>query len=133
MDLVQTLFELEQCLMSQATRSNAEVISGLIADDFTEFGASGGVWYKADIVEHLPDQPFTPRTISEFTVKQLSPNTALVTYHCHTGSTTPVTSLRSSIWRLQGDRWQMVFHQGTLIPRYDCQHKTCRSEPARDD
>ena len=59
MDLVQTLFELEQCLMSQATRSNDEDISGLIADDFTEFGASGGVWYKADIVEHLPDHdPF---------------------------------------------------------------------------
>jgi len=117
MDLVQTLLELEQCLMSQATRSNAEVISGLIADDFIEFGASGGVWHKADIVEHLPHQPFTPRTISEFVVKQLSPDTALVTYLGHTGSITPVTSLRSSIWRLQGDRWQMVFHQGTPVNR----------------
>lgn len=132
MDLTETLLELEQRLMSQATRLDAEEISRLIADDFTEFGASGGIWHKPDIVEQLPGQPFTPRTISEFAVKQLSPNTALVTYHCHTGSITSVTSLRSSIWRLQGDRWQMVSHQGTLIPRSDCQHKTCRSEPARD-
>ncbi len=93
------------------------MISGLIADDFAEFGASGGIWYKVDVVKHLPDQPFIPRTISEFAVKQLSPDTALVTYHCHTGSITPFTSLRSSIWRLQGDRWQMVFHQGTPVNR----------------
>ena len=69
MDLVQTLLALEQCLMSQATRSNAEVISGLIADDFTEFGASGGVWYKADIVQHrlinpLPHGPSASSQLS---------------------------------------------------------------------
>jgi hypothetical protein len=26
----------------------------------------------------------------------------------------PIYSLRSSIWKLIDDRWQMVFHQGTL-------------------
>jgi len=84
----------------------------LIADDFTEFGASGGIWNKADLVEQLPRQPFTQRTISEFAVKPLSENTALVTYQCHTAAS---NSRRSSIWRKQDEQWQMVFHQGTFF------------------
>lgn len=112
MDLLQTLLKLEQRLLSQATRGNAEEISRLIADDFTEFGASGGIWNKADLVEQLPRQPFTQRTISEFAVKPLSENTALVTYQCHTAAS---NSRRSSIWRKQDEQWQMVFHQGTFF------------------
>jgi len=111
MDLLQTLFELEQRLLSQTTRGNTEDISRLIADDFTEFGASGGVWSKTDLIQQLPCQPFIQRTISEFAVKPLSGDTALVTYRCHTNAG---NSLRSSIWRKQEEQWQMVFHQGTL-------------------
>ncbi|MDQ0125585.1 hypothetical protein J2W17_004551 [Pseudomonas lini] len=114
MDLLHTLLELERRLLSQATRGDAEEISRLIADDFSEFGASGGVWNKTDVVERLPDEIFTERTISEFAVKPLSEHTALVTYQCHTAAS---TSLRSSIWRKKEEQWQMVFHQGTSIPK----------------
>jgi hypothetical protein len=43
-----------------------------------------------------------------------------VPYHFHTiaiaiGQRAPANSLRSSIWRRQGEQWQMVFHQGTFI------------------
>jgi hypothetical protein len=112
MDLSQTLLELEQRLLTAATRGDAREISRFIADDFTEFGASGGVWCKADVAEHLPDQAFIQRTISEFAVKPLSADTALVIYRCHTDIN---TSLRSSIWRYRDGRWQMVFHQGTFV------------------
>ncbi|KQV15034.1 MULTISPECIES: nuclear transport factor 2 family protein [unclassified Pseudomonas] len=118
MDLSQTLLQLEQRLQSQDVRCDAEEIALLIADDFIEFGASGSTWTKADLVEHLPDQPFTKRTISEFAVKQLSEHTVLVTYHCHTATSSqraPANSLRCSIWRKQDEQWQMVFHQGTFI------------------
>lgn len=120
LDLSQTLRQLEQRLLSEAVRGNAEEISCLIADDFTEIGASGNTWTKADLVELLPQQPFTPRTLNEFTVKQLSEHTALVTYRCHTdsvGQDPDTSSLRSSIWRRQGEQWQMVFHQGTSVPQ----------------
>ncbi|MHC8316226.1 nuclear transport factor 2 family protein [Pseudomonas sp. LB3P31] len=112
MGLLQTLLELEQRLLAQTTRIDAQALCDLIADDFAEFGASGGVWCKADVVEQLPDQPFVQRTIREFAVKPLSPDTALVTYRCHTDTS---SSLRSSIWRQRDGRWQMVFHQGTFV------------------
>ncbi|SDS56863.1 nuclear transport factor 2 family protein [Pseudomonas prosekii] len=120
MDLSQTLLQLEQRLLSQTTRRDAEEISRLLADDFIEFGASGSVWNKADVVAQLPLQPFSQRSISEFTARQLSEDTALVTYRCHNiaiGQRSPANSLRSSIWRKQGEQWQMVFHQGTFAPQ----------------
>lgn len=120
MKLSQTLLKLEQRLQSQATRRDAEEISQLLADDFIEFGASGGVWTKADVAEQLPLEAFTQRTISEFTAKPLSEHTILVTYHCHSAANDQrcaTKSLRSSIWRRQGEQWQMVFHQGTLVPQ----------------
>ncbi|WP_030128050.1 DUF4440 domain-containing protein [Pseudomonas sp. QTF5] len=120
MELSRILLELEQRLLSQATRHDAGEISNLIADEFIEFGASGNIWTKADLVEQLPDETFTQRTISKFAVKPLSKHTALVTYQCRTAAT---NSLRSSIWRKQDEQWQMVFHQGTFF---------CRSELARD-
>lgn len=113
MDLSQTLLQLEQRLLSEVVRRDVDKISRLIADDFREFGASGGTWTKADLIEQLPQQAFTQRTISQFTVKPLSEYTALVTYHCHNSQT---DSLRSSIWRKHGECWQMVFHQGTYLP-----------------
>ncbi|MGE8152962.1 DUF4440 domain-containing protein [Pseudomonas vancouverensis] len=111
MDLSQTLLHLEQSLLTQSTRCNAEEVSHLLADDFIEFGASGMIWSKAEVLEQLPQEIFTPRTITRFTTKRLSECTVLVTYHCHSATN---NSLRSSIWRKQDEQWQMFFHQGTI-------------------
>lgn len=118
MDLPQTLLHLEQRLLSQATRRDFEELSDLLADDFIEFGASGSIWTKTEVVEQLPQESFTQRTISQFAVKPLSEHTALVTYQCHAvilGQGCTIGSLRSSIWRQRGEQWEMVFHQGTII------------------
>lgn len=117
MDLLHHLLHLEQRLLSRVVREDAAELALLIADDFIEFGASGGIWNKSDVLEALPQQTFTPRTVSQFTFKQLSEDSALVTYHCHTGAVDqrmPADNLRSSVWRRHGEQWQMVFHQGTF-------------------
>ncbi|MDF9776789.1 nuclear transport factor 2 family protein [Pseudomonas baetica] len=53
MDLSQTLLQLELRLLSHTTRRNAEEISRLLADDFIEFSASGGILSKAEVVEQF--------------------------------------------------------------------------------
>ncbi|WP_131670094.1 nuclear transport factor 2 family protein [Pseudomonas parakoreensis] len=120
MDLSKHLLHLENRLLSRAVREDAAELARLIADDFVEFGASGGIWNKFDVLEALPQQAFAQRNVSQFTLKQLSEDSALVTYHCHTvagGQRVPGDSLRSSVWRRQGEQWQMVFHQGTFCAR----------------
>ena len=112
------LFELEQQLAQVGRKLSREEASSLIADDFVEFGASGKVWSKAEIVEAMSQWRPRERIIENFEVRDLSDSVCLVTYR-----SLPATkdgqaghsSLRSSIWRNIGGTWQLVFHQGTNV------------------
>jgi hypothetical protein len=54
--------------------------------------------------------------ITDFRVVELSGNVVLATYRVSrfdTSFESIAHSLRSSVWRRSGDRWKIVFHQGT--------------------
>ena len=102
------LLDLEQRLARIGRKISADEVRSLIADDFVEFGASGKVWSKAEIVSALPEWPASERKLESFSVRELSASVCLVTYRI--GS-----SLRSSIWRRAAEGWQMIFHQGTGV------------------
>ncbi|WNJ89004.1 DUF4440 domain-containing protein [Bosea sp. 685] len=118
--LLVSLRELEErLLMSQARASRADVMA-LLADDFVEFGRSGRIYDKYQTMEALAgetDQDASvERTARDFRVCLLAEGVALLTYRSMRRSTVDeieVHSLRSSIWKLIDDSWQMVFHQGT--------------------
>lgn len=110
--------QLEERLLQQATRQESSILQALLADDFVEFGVSGGAWNKGEVIDALKNEPFLARTISEFQIRMLAQDVVLATYRCcgHTASgMIDTTSLRSSIWRRHAQRWQMVFHQGTRV------------------
>jgi hypothetical protein len=112
------LFELEQRLAQVGRKLSAEDASSLIADDFVEFGASGKIWSKADIIAAMSQWTPIERTVENFSVRELSASVCLVTYKV-VGVTkdrrASPFSLRSSIWRYTGGRWQIIFHQGTNV------------------
>jgi glyoxylase I family protein len=103
------LLELEQRLARIGRRISIAEASDLIADDFVEIGVSGTVWTKSKIVPLIADCPLTEGEIEDFSVRELSPSICHAIYRL--GS-----SLRSSIWRKSGGRWQIIFHQGTAAP-----------------
>jgi len=98
-------------------RKSAEVVADLLADGFIEFGSSGHVFNKQQVIEDLQQEPPAHRSLLQFNATVLAPGVVLATYravqYCPSGEL-PIYSLRSSIWKLSRDRWQMVFHQGTL-------------------
>lgn len=108
--IAQDLRALEARLMDPAVRRAPSEVDGLLADDFVEFGRSGRVYDKPTVIEALQRDPGfdAPRTIMDFEARALSPSVMLVTYRVRETGT-----LRSSIWRSNGEHWQMVFHQGT--------------------
>ena len=112
-DLEAHLIELELRLQAPSIRKDAAATAELLSDTFREFGASGRVWDRAGIIAELSTE--TPyQIVSEnFECERLSSELALLTYVCN--STTRRT-LRSSLWRLEGDKWRILFHQGTVIP-----------------
>jgi hypothetical protein len=48
--LKEHICQLEQLLLQPEIRTSPEELSKLLADEFFEFGSSGTVWYKKDMV-----------------------------------------------------------------------------------
>lgn len=113
--LSQTLLELELNLVNQDNRSSAEKLNELLADDFIEYGSSGGIYNKEVTISSLTEGPSPTYEIYDFEVVSLSEDYAQTRFKTNRIDLdgTELTSLRSSIWRLTNDKWQMCFHQGT--------------------
>lgn len=107
---------LEEQLLDQATRVKPEIVAGLLADDFLEFGRSGSVYSKNDVISSLANEDESSRALTahDFRFRSLAEDVVLITYRTlRNDGATEVHSLRSSIWTRTEGRWQMVFHQGT--------------------
>ena len=107
--------QLEERLLQAEVRQSAPELAELLADDFIEFGSSGRVFNKSQIIASLSHETPERRSLTEFKAVFLAPGVVLTTYRAfrHRATDTPITSLRSSIWKLIEGRWQMIFHQGT--------------------
>jgi len=113
-ELKALLFRLELELMDPAIRKDRDKVSALLAEDFREFGSSGRAWNRAAIIDLLATEPTQPApAVEEFEMQRIAMDAVLVTYR--TVRSQQVT-LRSSIWMLRDETWQVVFHQGTKMP-----------------
>jgi hypothetical protein len=112
----QRLQELELELLQPVVRQNPERLSFLLADEFREFGSSGRIFSKSDIIEALRTEPQVHLSISDFHAKILGDCGALVTYRAvRREGAKRLVSLRSSLWVIRDGQWQMLFHQGTKV------------------
>lgn len=114
MEIKQTLQQLEERLLT-----NAKEVSSLLVSEFREYGSSGQIYSKAEIVDRLRSEPSTNLSLRDFEVQPLCSEVVLATYRAikHQPGASPVESLRSSIWGFRDGRWQMIFHQGTRASR----------------
>ncbi len=100
--------KLEESLLTVEVRSSAEALDGIVSDEFVEFGSSGRTYTKRDVIAQMLTAPSVVVGVTDFKVQKLTADVALATYRTE-------GSLRSSIWRREGDRWRIIFHQGTAI------------------
>ena len=117
-ELLNHLKELESNLLINEIRSNPTKLDKLIADEFYEFGSSGTIWTKRSIIDELKNSPSNKITASDFKLKSLADDTALLTYKSHVtekNNSSVQDAIRCSIWKLFGEDWKIIFHQGTII------------------
>ena len=110
------LIALEQLLVQPATRLSAELLNRYLADDFYEIGATGRCFGKADVLERLPTETPPEITQQDFNCRVLADGLAQLTYRAtiqRAESDIVSYSVRSSLYRFDGENWQMIFHQGT--------------------
>ena len=114
----QHLRELEERLVQPEVRHSPEEVASLLADEFVEFGSSGRIYDKAEIIAELAAESSLSWSLTDFKVLSIADGVVLVTYRAEArlgSEEQPKSSLRSSIWKMIDGRWQMVFHQGTVV------------------
>ncbi|WP_425454560.1 DUF4440 domain-containing protein [Gracilibacillus dipsosauri] len=111
--LGRTLLELEQSHLKQENRTSSEFFEKLLADDFFEFGSSGKVFYKKDCVE-AGGVGARDLSLYDFEIHPLSSEAVLTTYRVK-DLTQKKDTLRSTVWKFIDGRWQIFFHQGTIV------------------
>jgi hypothetical protein len=115
-------------LFDPSVRRDTATVAELLSDDFREFGSSGRIYTKLDILAELSIESPAMITLNDFTCDLIAPSVALVTYRSlATHDNRPGSqALRSSLWVLMPGEsryglptregsWQMQFHQGTRI------------------
>ena len=106
---------LEEALLDPAVRHSRERLTDLLADDFLEFGVSGRVHRKADVLEAAIRLPDVETPLGDFALERVASDVVLVTYRSVTRMTdgSALNALRSSVWVERDGSWQLRFHQGT--------------------
>ncbi len=106
-----TLMRLEESLWRPASRFNPSYMDRVLADDFFEFGRSGRIWSRQDIIDTEPREIGAELPLAGFAVHVIGPQAALVTYR--SVEVGRGVSNRASVWRRTESGWKLVFHQGT--------------------
>jgi hypothetical protein len=112
--------DLEERLLRPEVRCSPDEAGKLLATDFIEFGSSGAVYSRQQILEALAKESPMESSATDFSVRVLCDGVVLVTYRSarnDRASGQEWHSLRSSIWKFVDGRWLMSFHQGTPTPR----------------
>jgi hypothetical protein len=106
--------DLEERLLQPEVRRSPDEAGKLLAADFIEFGSSGAVYSRQQILDGLLKESPMALSATDFSARVLSEGVVLVTYRGMpwSGRRREWHSLRS-IWKLVDSRWLMTFHQGT--------------------
>ena len=117
--LYKIMYEKESSHLNQEIRRSADNMAMLLADDFIEFQSSGGVINKQQVLDALYTETEwdIKYKITDFKSKLLSDRVVLNTYRIKKVSAKGEEinrTLRSSIWKYEDGRWQLLFHQGTI-------------------
>jgi hypothetical protein len=113
---IDELTQLEEAMWTEDARYDAAFQAERFAEDFFEFGRSGNIYSREQVVlpasarhrinAHLPLEALSFRRIDTYTVQ--------VTYNSHVDYDGVVKhARRSSLWTLTANGWVMRFHQGT--------------------
>lgn len=117
MDKIDLMKSLELSFFDFSIRHSSDKLNELVAEDFIEYGRSGKIFNKQEIIGLLLNSEAPSVKLEDFKTKLLSRDILLVNYLSVIGNSKKQAerTLRTSIWKLHGDKWKIIFHQGTPL------------------
>lgn len=113
-NLFDTIVHWEKVLMNK--KATFVSLVDLVSDDFLEINYKGQQIHKPDVIPWLKMADPHEWQASQFKGKGLSSDLFLLTYTSELQSTPDSKkTIRSSLWRNEGDKWRLVFHQETRL------------------
>jgi hypothetical protein len=110
------LTRLEEAMWQSATRYDPAFQALRFAVDFMEFGRSGRVYAREQVLraEHERTPIHATLPLDALHIRALDENTVQLTYNSHVACGGVVEhARRSSLWTRTEQGWVMRFHQGT--------------------
>ena len=110
----------EEALLDPEVRRNRARVAALLAEGFLEFGSSGRVWSREEILELLAHETYQPPAMEDFRCDCLAEGVALVTYktvRVDPESGPRAVVLRSSVWMKESGECWCGFTRGRKFPK----------------
>jgi hypothetical protein len=121
--LLETLRRLEMELHQPRVRESRESLGAYLHPAFREFGRSGHVFTRDDVLQEFQAKRMPYEVWSQdYQMELLAEDCALLTYRtAHVGEQDLLEqhTNRASLWQLADGRWQLRFHQGTPAQAFD--------------
>ncbi|APO74462.1 NTF2 domain-containing protein [Rhizobium etli 8C-3] len=120
-ELLSEIRVLEEALHRLDIRRSRTALEKLLSEDFLEFGSSGAIYRRKEIIDLLvreSDSEDPGELLAyDYSLTIISSDAVLLTYRTRRtrGDGFERHVLRSSIWKHSETGWQMLFHQGTVI------------------
>lgn len=117
--IVDHIKQLELKLLHSDMQAVPSLLDTHLAQEFKEIGSNGYISTRQEVVDWLlKKNPNDRWALTDFSVEKLSSELVLAVYHArkvsdHNGVSKG--SIRSSIWKHDGKRWKMVFHQASKL------------------
>jgi len=110
-ELQDHLYNLEERLLHPDREKDRNVLIPMFAEEYKEFCTTGRIFSRQQTIDVLLTSAPRPAAILHFNINQISDAVVLATYRA---TTSVASSHRSSLWVFRDNRWQLLFHQGTI-------------------
>lgn len=112
--MIAILQSLEESLWTSETRFDREYMEKILHPDFVEFGRSGRVYSRDEMLNAEECKIRATLPLKDFTLHEIADDVALVTYVSEVQDEEMEVGNRSSLWVKVGEDWKLRFHQGTI-------------------
>jgi ribonuclease HI len=107
-----TILQYEKELFDKSFCENDQAIRARLDDDILEYGQTGKIYHRNEILEYLRNAGDRSIEILDFKLEKLCGSCCIAHYRFETEGK---QAFRTSIWVQIDNQWKLKFHQGTPV------------------